>query len=624
MKTPARRLLAAFAFGATMLSTTAGFGAFGSVAQAQGIFEQPKYAAIVVDAKTGEVLYSRHADAPRVPASVTKVMTLYMTFEAMANGRLSPNDRVPISQHAANQAPSKLGLRPGETISLDDAIRAAAVKSANDIAVALAERVGGTEDRFAQMMTTRAQELGMRNTRFINANGLPDRRGNNITTARDLAILSRAVMRDYPQYYGYFSQRNFVWNGRNNANHNHLMSKMPGVDGIKTGYTVAAGFNLAASAVRDGRRLITVVLGGPSTAARDNNVETLLTAGFDVLNRRARGQNITIAANLGVTDDSGASYARPAVQPGEPRAVMVAEAPREFARPVQALQQAPVLAVAAMAPIADPTPTPKAALPEVVYTLAEAAKPKLVRASVAKVVAQGDEDDEACAPAVAKRSRHHRRSAAKACAAPVQVAKAEVASDSCGKVKKSHRRACELKAGKVEEKVQVAKAEIAGDGCASVKKSRRKACELKTVKAEARIQIAKAEIAEGPCAKVKKSKLKACEAKAEIQVATAQPKTVDTKGAKAGKLAKAKVEAVENGAYAIQVGSFGDRKLAHAQMEKVSGRFSRLIASAAGEVSHAAGNYRVQFKGFSSAATAKAACQKLSAKGERCMVMAST
>lgn len=622
MNTPARRLLAAFAFGATMLSTGVGLGAFGSVAQAQGIFEQPKYAAIVVDAKTGEVLYSRHADAARVPASVTKVMTLYMTFEAMANGRLSPNERITVSQHAANQSPSKLGLRPGETISVDDAIRAAAVKSANDIAVALAERVGGNEDRFAQMMTTRAQELGMRNTRFINANGLPDRRGSNITTARDLAILSRAVMRDYPQYYGYFSQRNFVWNGHNNANHNHLMSRMPGVDGIKTGYTVAAGFNLAASAVRDGRRLITVVLGGPSTAARDNNVETLLTAGFDVLNRRARGQNITIAANLGVADDSGATYARPAIQPGEPRPVMVAEAGRQPARPAAALQQAPVLALASMAPIADPVPVPKIlpapkiTLPEAAYTLAAAAEPKLVRASQTKIVAQGDED-EGCKPVAAKRSRrHHHRSAAAGCAAPVQVAKAEIATDDCAKVKRSHRKACELKTVKAEAKVQVARAEPAADDCASVKKSRRKACELKAVKAEAKIQVAKAELAEAPCAKSKKASRKACTTKAEVQVAAAEPK---------GKLARTKAaEVVESGAYAIQVGSFGDRKLAHAQMEKVSGRFSRLMASAAGEVSHAAGNYRVQFKGFSSAATAKAACQKLSAKGERCMVMASS
>ncbi len=157
---------------------------------------QPKYAAIVVDAKSGEVLYAQQADSPRYPASITKVMTLYLTFEALANGKLSPNDMITVSPRAAAQAPTKLGLRPGQSITVADAMSAVAVKSANDMAVALAEKIGGNENRFAAMMTLKAQELGMNNSHFVNASGLPDSR--QLTTARDIAILSRAVMRDYP------------------------------------------------------------------------------------------------------------------------------------------------------------------------------------------------------------------------------------------------------------------------------------------------------------------------------------------------------------------------------------------------------------------------------------------
>ena len=271
-------------------------------ASAEGLFSQPRYAAIVVDASNGEVLYSKRADAQRFPASITKIMTLYLTFEALSTGRLKLTDRVPVSEHAYNQAPSKSTLRPGESLSVDDAMRIVAVHSANDIAVALAEKIGGSESKFAQLMTLRAQELGMANTRFMNANGLPDPR--HVTTARDFAILARAVMRDYPQYFDYFGLRDCVVAGKLYENHNHLLRE-PGYDGFKTGFTNAAGYNLVASAVRDNRRLITVVLGGSSAALRDENVQTLMNAGFDVLRRRAMGERTTIAQNIAEPDDSG-------------------------------------------------------------------------------------------------------------------------------------------------------------------------------------------------------------------------------------------------------------------------------------------------------------------------------
>ncbi len=264
---------------------------------------QTKYAAIVVDAKTGEILYAKHADSPRYPASITKVMTLYLTFEALASGKIRLEDPVVFSPHATAQAPTKLGIRSGESITVSQAIQAMTTLSANDAAVAMAEKLGGTESRFAALMTLRAQELGMQNSHFVNANGLPDSR--QLTSARDIAILSRAAMRDYPQYYHYFSQRSFEFRGRYINNHNHLLGGVPGVDGLKTGFTNASGFNIAISGVRDNKRLIVVVMGGPTTASRDQNAEDLLLVGFDVMRRRALGEKITIAQNLFEPELSG-------------------------------------------------------------------------------------------------------------------------------------------------------------------------------------------------------------------------------------------------------------------------------------------------------------------------------
>jgi D-alanyl-D-alanine carboxypeptidase (penicillin-binding protein 5/6) len=240
-------------------------------------------------------------------------MTLYLTFEALSTGRLKLNDTITVSQHAANMAPSRLGLRPGETISVDDAMRAVAVKSANDMAVALAERIGGSESRFATLMTLRAQELGMKNTHYVNASGLPDTR--QISSARDIAILSRAVMRDYPQYYSYFSIKRFDYHGQSITNHNGLLGRMPGLDGLKTGFINASGFNLAASAVRDNRRLIAVVMGGNTTAGRDAHVEDLLDTGFMVEQRRAMGQKVDFASNLAEPAPIGA-ITRPPTEEG--------------------------------------------------------------------------------------------------------------------------------------------------------------------------------------------------------------------------------------------------------------------------------------------------------------------
>jgi len=255
--------------------------------------DNARYAAIVVDAESGEVLFARHADSRRYPASITKVMTLYLAFEALSEGKIRLDDVITVSPRAASQPPSKLGLAAGQTITVDDAMRATAVRSANDMAMALAEHIGGSQDRFAAQMTLKARELGMTQTRYVNPNGLPDAR--QLTSARDLAILARAVMRDYPQYYRYFGLHDWAYNGRDYRNTNGLLRGGVGYDGMKTGYTNASGYNLAASAVRDGRRLITIVLGGRSTASRNAHVAALMDTGFEVERARARGESIQVA-----------------------------------------------------------------------------------------------------------------------------------------------------------------------------------------------------------------------------------------------------------------------------------------------------------------------------------------
>jgi len=255
--------------------------------------DNSRYAAIVVDAESGEVLFARHADSRRYPASITKVMTLYLAFEALTEGRVKLDDVITVSARAASQPPSKLGLAAGQTITLDDAMKATAVRSANDMAVAIAEHISGSQERFAAQATLKARELGMTQTRYVNPHGLPDAR--QISSARDLAILARAVMRDYPQYYRYFGQHDWFYQGREYRNTNGLLRQGLGYDGLKTGFTNASGYNLAATAVRDGRRLITIVLGGRSTASRNSHVAELMDTGFEVERLRRSGQPIQVA-----------------------------------------------------------------------------------------------------------------------------------------------------------------------------------------------------------------------------------------------------------------------------------------------------------------------------------------
>jgi len=234
----------------------------------------PTAASLVVDYYSGRVLYSSNADAQTYPASLTKVMTLYLLFERLQQGTVSLNSRIPISTHAANQAPSRLGLRPGQTIRVEDAILALVTKSANDIAVAMGEYLGGSEKDFARLMTAKAHALGMSRTQYMNASGLPNK--GQLTTARDQATLAKRIQTDFPQYFRYFSTEQFAWDGALIRNHNHLLGKYEGVTGLKTGYTAASGFNLTTTIKRDNKSLIGVVLGGKTSRARDLQMVAIL------------------------------------------------------------------------------------------------------------------------------------------------------------------------------------------------------------------------------------------------------------------------------------------------------------------------------------------------------------
>lgn len=336
---------------------------------------QRGYSDIIIDANTGRILHEQNADALRHPASVTKVMTLYLLFEQLQAGKMRLNTPLRVSAYAAAQQPSKLGVKPGSTISVEDAIQALVTRSANDVAVVVAENISGDASTFAALMTRRARQLGMSRTTFRNPNGLPH--PQQVTTARDLATLGRAVQERFPKYYAYFETRSFMYRGQAIRNHNRMFGRIDGVDGIKTGYTNASGFNLLTSVKQNGRYVIGVVMGGASAASRDNRMVSLLS---DALPKAYSGRQMVArmdSAPAGAADDDVAAPV--ALAAAEPTPAPVAAAP-VAAAPVAVVQEArkpatipvpsanPRLAVASAAGEMDPAttasiPAPKPARP---------------------------------------------------------------------------------------------------------------------------------------------------------------------------------------------------------------------------------------------------------------------
>lgn len=269
-----------------------------------------RYSSIVVNAASGRVLEADHANGLHRPASLAKLMTLYLTFEALRDHRISLNTLVPVSAHAASMEPTKLGLVPGSRLTVRQAILGIVTRSANDAASALGEMLGGSEDRFARMMTSRARALGMDHSEFANASGLPA--AHEWTTAHDMAILARHLMVDFPSYYHYFSTPRFVFDGRVIENHDTMLKNYPGADGLKTGYTNAARFNLVTSAVHNGVRLIGVVLGAPSPVRRDEHMTALLNQGFHDMNVLLAARGTTrVASRFSLISEAHASSLEP-------------------------------------------------------------------------------------------------------------------------------------------------------------------------------------------------------------------------------------------------------------------------------------------------------------------------
>lgn len=328
-----------------------------------------RHAAIVIDANTGKTLYSDSADAKRFPASLTKMMTLYMVFEAMQAGRMNKNTKIPFSKYASSRPPTKIGVAPGQSITAEEAIMALITRSANDAAAALGEYLGGSEARFAQMMTAKARRLGMRSTTFRNASGLPN--PNQQTTARDMAILGIALRQHFPQQYPYFGRSSFQFRGKTINGHNRLLGRVEGVDGIKTGYVNASGYNLVTSVNRDGRRIVGVVMGGNSGAARDAEMARLIQTHLPNATPSRRGSDALLIArnDAPVTQTIAAepsplprAVPLPAERADQP--VMVAEAgnAQDAISSVIARQKPVPAQQPEMLALASPTPRPAAAL----------------------------------------------------------------------------------------------------------------------------------------------------------------------------------------------------------------------------------------------------------------------
>lgn len=271
---------------------------------------QQRGATFVADFESGEILHARMADEPRYPASLTKIMTLYMLFDELAEGRLTLDDFMVTSPEAASRPASDLGLSAGDRLTVEQAIGALIVRSANDVAVVVAEQISGSENDFAEAMTERARELGLTDTVFKNASGLPDR--GQRTTARDMARLAYSLHRDFPEYFHYFSDQNFNYGGSTWRNHNSLVGRVEGVDGLKTGFINASGFNIVVTAERHDRRIVTVVMGGRSSAVRDAYAERLIEAAYTAIDAREAG---TALASLDI----------PRLNPVREQAIMTAE-----------------------------------------------------------------------------------------------------------------------------------------------------------------------------------------------------------------------------------------------------------------------------------------------------------
>jgi D-alanyl-D-alanine carboxypeptidase len=345
----------------------------------------PPSSSIIVDGNTGQVLQASNPDALRHPASLTKIMTLYLLFERLDAGKIKLDTPLKVSEHAADQDPTKLELKPGQSIAVEDAIKGVVTRSANDAAVVIAESIAGSETEFAKLMTQKAHALGMSHTTYVNASGLPD--DDQITTARDQALLGRAIQERFPRYYKYFSTRSFVFHGEAIGNHDHLLGEVDGVDGIKTGFTLASGFNLVTSLHRDGRYIVGVVLGGRSAGERDAHMRELISEHFKEASLKRTAPALTDEAERHDTPQQQVAFAKaplsshadpaPTATVAPPTATSTAHGPAGSTDPIQ-----PLVVKTVSYRIAPVDTAPLAPMPMLMRVPAPAAPPAVAPAAL--------------------------------------------------------------------------------------------------------------------------------------------------------------------------------------------------------------------------------------------------
>jgi D-alanyl-D-alanine carboxypeptidase len=524
----------------------------------------PPFSSLVIDGNSGEVLQASNADAMRHPASLTKIMTLYLLFEELDAGRIRLDTPLKISAHAAEQAPSKLGLKPGQTIAVEDAIKAVVTKSANDVAVAIAENLAGSEDEFARVMTQKAHALGMAHTTYVNASGLPD--DDQLTTARDLALLGRTIADRFPRYYRYFATPAFVYHGAAMRNHNHLLGAVAGVDGIKTGYTRDSGFNLVTSVHRDGRYLVAVVLGGHSAFARDARMRELINSHIRQAALRHAGPR--------VAEGSDETDRQPEPLPAAPAKARVSSRP----------DPTPTASVSAHAPASSSEPIH----PVMVKTISYRTAP-MPAAALAPMPA--------LVPVAAR------------AAAPTPPAAAPATSASI------------TQPGDGSRTVVVASAEPGEIAIASKADPQRTAAKPEIAKADtAKADIAKADIAKGDIAKA--DIVKADIAKADI--AKADIAKADIAKADIAKPEPAPPQAHARGGWLIQIGAYDAEAEARQHLSAAQSQAHATLAAAEPFTERVQKGdkalYRARFAGFDRGA-AEAACRELKRSDFECMAV---
>jgi D-alanyl-D-alanine carboxypeptidase len=596
----------------------------------------PPTSSIVVDGNTGAVLHASNADALRHPASLTKIMTLYLLFERLEAGKIKLDTPLKISSHAAEQSPTKLGVRPGQTLAVEDAIKAVVTKSANDAAVAIAENLGGDEDEFAKIMTTKAHALGMSRTTYVNASGLPN--DDQITTAQDQALLGRAIQERFPRYYRYFSTEEFVYHGHAMRNHNHLLGVVGGVDGIKTGYTYSSGFNLVTSVHRDGHYIVAVVLGGRSAGERDAHMRELINSHIREASLRhtapAVGERIearaeprtpnserseqrepkpvgsakaSLSAPTGKTNSGTAvagdpiqpllvktiTYRTVPVQPAPlapmPALVAAAPLPRSPAMPLPTLPAAPQPAPAAAPPTPAVAPAPPPTLAPVATAAQAAAPPAEVTAATTAVRA---------APTPAAETA---TTAAAASTEPAVVAPStKMQTPGRSVIVKSDSARPEA------SRPEVARPEAAKPEITKPEAAKLEVAQLETAKPEAsKSETTKSETAKFESAKSEPAKLVA----AKTDIAKPEPSASQIRA---------------RGGWVIQIGAFEAEEEAKQHLSEARLKIPRILASADPFTERVQKGdkalYRARFAGFDKA-NAEAACKQLKRSDIACMTV---